>query len=251
VVTVVGRSWTVIADPRSALRARATDHSLTTNVVNLRTEVPVAVTRAYRGEPAEQRLARRRQVLLDAALDCLHVEGIAGVSVRSVCARARLTPRYFYESFADLDELLVAAVDAVADEVADHALDALGAAPPALADRVRAAVDAGFGVLATDPRKATAVLVAASGYGPLRERRHKVVTEFADLVIDGLPELNRLGLAQRRAARAQALFVMGGTADVIEAVLAGRLRMSRSALVDRLTAMWVAVLGGTDRPADR
>jgi hypothetical protein len=37
---------------------------------------------------------------------------------------------------------------------------------------------------------------------------------------------------------------MGGAADVIEAVLAGRLRMSRRQLVDRLTAMWLAVLSG-------
>jgi hypothetical protein len=38
---------------------------------------------------------------------------------------------------------------------------------------------------------------------------------------------------------------MGGAADVIEAVLAERLLMSRIELVDRLTSMWVAVLSGT------
>ena len=54
--------------------------------------------------------------LVETALDCLHVDGLAGISVRAICARARLTPRYFYESFADLDELLVATVDSVTDE---------------------------------------------------------------------------------------------------------------------------------------
>ncbi len=200
------------------------------------------MTRAYRGVPAETRRAQRRELLVETALDCLHEDGLAGVSVRAVCARSRLTPRYFYESFADLDELLVAAVDSVVDEIAERGLAAVRVAPPELRAQVRSAIDAGYGVVATDARKATAVLVAASGYGPLRERRHKIVTDYADLIIDSLRVLNGLGLTGRRTARAKALFVMGGAADVIEAVLAGRLRMARRTLVDELTAMWVAVL---------
>jgi AcrR family transcriptional regulator len=206
----------------------------------------MAVSRAYRGIPADERRAQRRQALIETALDCMHTDGIAGVSVRSVCARARLTARYFYESFDDLDQLLLASVDSVIDEVADRALAALAAAPPEVGKQVRAAIDAGYGVVATDPRKASALLVAASGHGPLRARRHKLVTDYADLIIDGLPMLNGLGLPGRRTARAMALFLMGGAADVIEAVLAGRLRMSRKELVDQLTAMWLAVLNAIE-----
>lgn len=202
----------------------------------------MGANRAYRGVSADERRAQRRGLLVETALDCLHQDGLAGISVRAVCARARLTPRYFYESFDGLDELLVAAVDSVVDEVAEHAIAALAAAPPDLATQVRAAIDAGYGVVAVDARKATALLVAASGYGPLRERRHKVVTDYADLIIDSLPLLNRLGLAERRTARAMALFLVGGAADVIEAVLSGRLRLSRTQLVDQLAAMWLDVL---------
>jgi AcrR family transcriptional regulator len=207
-------------------------------------EGAVTASRAYRGVAADVRRAQRRQLLIDTALDCLHEDGIAAISVRSVCARARLTPRYFYESFDTLDVLLLAAVDSVVDEVAETSLAALTAASPDLAAQVRAAIDAGYGVVATDARKASALLVAASGHGPLRERRHKLVTDYADLIIDGLPVLNGLGLAERRSARAMALFLMGGAADVIEAVLAGRLRLTRKQLVAQLTAMWLSVLAG-------
>jgi AcrR family transcriptional regulator len=207
----------------------------------------VTVTRAYRGVSAEERRGERRRRLIETALDCLHEDGLAGVSVRSVCARARLTPRYFYESFADLDALLVAAVDAVCDEVAAAALAALDAAPADLPAQVRAAIDAGYRVVVSDRRKATALLVAASGHGALRERRHAVITRFADLVIDRLPVLTSVGVAERRRARATALFVMGGATEVIEAVLSGRLRLGRAAVVDQLTAMWLAVLPGTVR----
>lgn len=203
----------------------------------------MAATRPYRGRSADERRDQRRRELIDAATDALLADGLAGVSVRSVCARARLTPRYFYESFADLDELLVAAVDTVTEVVAVTAVAALRAAPrDDSAAQVRAAVTAGYGVVADDPRLANLLLVAAAGHGPLRERRHKLVTELADVVIDTLPMLHGLGLAQRRDARATALFLMGGSADVIEAVLAGRLRMSRSRVVDHLTAMWLGAL---------
>jgi hypothetical protein len=78
----------------------------------------------------------------------------------------------------------------------------------------------------------------------LRERRHQVITRFADLVIDRLPVLTSFGVTERKQARATALFLMGGATEVIEAVLAGRLRISRVALVDQLTGMWLAVLRG-------
>jgi AcrR family transcriptional regulator len=204
----------------------------------------VTASRAYRGVPADERRAQRRQLLIESALDCLRDDGLAAISVRSVCAQAQLTARYFYESFDGLDVLLLAAVDSVIDEVAERALAALTAAPAELATQVRAAIDAGYGVVATDARKASALLVAASGHGPLRERRHKLVTDYADLIIDGLPLLSGLGLAERRTARAMALFLMGGAADVIEAVLSGRLQLSRKQLVDQLTTMWLGVLAG-------
>lgn len=200
-------------------------------------------TRAYRGVSADDRRELRRTTLLETALDCLHDDGLSGVSVRSICARARLTPRYFYESFADLDALLVAAVDAVVDEVAVAALAGVAAAGGDTEAQVRAAVDAGYGVVVTDPRKANAFLVAAAGHGPLRERRHRVVTDFADLIMDNLSVLTALDPGQRREARATALFLMGGAAEVIEATLSGRLRMSRAALVDHLTRLWLGALG--------
>src|SRR3954454_10127210 len=112
-------------------------------------------TRAYRGVPAEERRDQRRRRLIETALECLHADGLAGVSVRSVCARARLTPRYFYESFDGLDGLLVASIDSVFDEIADRSLAALAAAPDDLSAQVRAAIDAGYAVVATDARKAS------------------------------------------------------------------------------------------------
>ena len=199
--------------------------------------------RIYRGVGRDERVRQRREALVDAALDALHTDGLGGVSVRSICAAAQLTPRYFYESFADLDGLLVGVVDAVAEEVAQAAVRALGGAGTELAGQVRAAIYAGYGVVADDRRKATALLVAASGSGPLRDRRTEITVRYADIALAALPPLRAQTAAQRREARATALFLMGGAAELIVAVLSGRLRLSRTAVVDRLTAMWLALLG--------
>jgi AcrR family transcriptional regulator len=198
--------------------------------------------RPYRGVAPEQRRDRRRQALLETGLDCLAADGLSGVSVRSICAGARLTPRYFYESFADLDALLVAVVDSVAAEVAQCALAAIAIAADDLTAQVRAAVDAGYGVLAGDRRKANALLVAGAGHGPLRDRRQDIVMDYAELALVNLPPLTKLTATDRRQARATALFLVGGAAELIGAVLGGSLRLSRARVVDQLTGLWVAVL---------
>lgn len=199
--------------------------------------------RPYRGVAFEQRREQRREALIETGLDCLAEDGLSGVSVRSVCARARLTPRYFYENFADLDGLLVAVVDAVAAEVAARSLAAIAQAPDDLEAQVRAAVDAGYGVVADDRRKADALLVAAAGHGPLQDRRREIVLQYADLALANLPALGGARTAaDRRQAKATALFLMGGAAELIAAALSGTVRLSRARVVDHLTALWVAAL---------
>ena len=198
------------------------------------------MSRPYRGVAQADRIAERRDALIETGLDCLHDDGLSGVSVRSICTRARLTPRYFYESFADLDAMLLAIVDSVAAEVAERGVEAMTSAPASPAAQVRAAIDAGYGVVATDRRKATALLVAAAGHGPLAERRARIVADYAQLMLANLAPLG--GLRDRRQATATALFLMGGSAEVITAVLAGRLRLSRARVVDLLTAMWLTTL---------
>lgn len=184
----------------------------------------------------------RRSALVDAALDCLHEGGLGAVGVRAVCARAQLTQRYFYENFADLDELLLAAMDASSTLVVERTLAAIGAAGPRTEDQVRAAVATGFGAVTDDPRAASMFLAAAAGQGSLRDRRHEIVAHYADLLLTSLAALNAAGPADRLGARATALFLMGGTVELIESVLSGRLRMSRDRVVDLLSSMWLGSL---------
>lgn len=195
------------------------------------------MTGTYRGLPAHVRREQRRQLLIEAGLDGLHEDGLVGVSVRSICARSRLTPRYFYESFADLDALLVAIIDSIADEITAATLVAIGD-QDTLRDKVQAAIAAACRVVFDDRRKATAVLSSASGHDPLRERRHDHIVGFADTAVLALPSWS--GSAEE--IRATALFLVGGAVEMIEAVLSGLLPLTPEALVAQLAAIWLATL---------
>ena len=64
--------------------------------------------RSFRGVSAEQRQAERYEKLIEAGLQSFGTHGFYRVTVREICAEAKLTERYFYESFKNHEELLVA-----------------------------------------------------------------------------------------------------------------------------------------------
>lgn len=67
-------------------------------------EIPA---RLYGGESREDRHVRRREQFLDAALELIGTEGYRAASVRALCRQAKLTDRYFYESFATVEDVLI------------------------------------------------------------------------------------------------------------------------------------------------
>src|SRR3954454_7049906 len=97
-------------------------------------------TRPYRGVPARDRTAARRDQLLSAGLELLGSEGYSGTTVRGVCREAGLTPRYFYESFEDLEALLLAVFDELISETTRGVLEAVEAAPRDAHEKSRAAI---------------------------------------------------------------------------------------------------------------
>ena len=95
---------------------------------------------AWRGTTADERAGQRRRQLLDAAHGLLGTEGAAGVTVRAVTRSAGLSPRFFYESFADRDALVIAAWEEQYDEVAALVAVAVGEADESFRQRIRAAL---------------------------------------------------------------------------------------------------------------
>src|SRR6201988_5481549 len=76
-------------------------------------------TRQYGGHSAEERQLARRERLIEAAIRVYGEVGYRNATVKAVCEAAELTERYFYESFANSEALLIAAFDVVSPRLID------------------------------------------------------------------------------------------------------------------------------------
>jgi AcrR family transcriptional regulator len=140
--------------------------------------------RPYGGVSAEERVAERRERLLEAALEEFGSHGVLSTGVKDVCRRAGLTDRYFYESFADRGELFTAVFDRATGHLFEVAVNALGEAPATVEAQARAVIEAYIRALADDPRVARIVFVDAPSAGPEVELHMRTtMRRFADLVV--------------------------------------------------------------------
>lgn len=193
--------------------------------------------RNYRGQSPEERQSRRRAALVEAALDAV-ADPAVEVSVRAVCAKAGLTPRYFYESFGSLDELLVAVVGQIGDEVFAAGTAAVNeVADAALLVQCRAAFIGSYAVLAADPRRARAMLVLASGHDVLQERRRQMIIDFTEGMLALLGEIYDISRIDPIHARTVTLFAVAGTFELVLASLTESLTISEERLADEVATL--------------
>lgn len=200
-----------------------------------------ARTRRYGGKTGDQRRRERRRALVDAALDIWREQGWAAVTMRGVCAQARLTDRYFYESFANRDELLVAAWD----EIRDETLGMLGRTVLDHADRppleqLRAALRAIVPLVRDDPARAQILFGDHAGSAVLEQRRRQTVQQATDLLI----ELARPYLREDRDEldfRVNVLLGIGGFVETMLAWRSGVIEASADTLVRHLAGVGEAL----------
>jgi len=85
-------------------------------------------------------MAERRRKLIDAAIQLYGTQGYHNTTVRGVCAAAHLTERYFYESFASSEELLLTVFDLVVERQFTRIEAAIAATEPTPDAMMRAAL---------------------------------------------------------------------------------------------------------------
>jgi AcrR family transcriptional regulator len=120
-------------------------------------------SRTYRGIPQDQRRAQRRGQLVAAGIAVYGERGYRHATVKAVCEAAGLTERYFYESFANSEELLIACFHSVTFAVMEQITDAARAAGDNRVARARAMLHTYFAALQREPRSARVFLVEIRG----------------------------------------------------------------------------------------
>lgn len=204
-------------------------------------------TRSWRGVSAEERLAQRRILLVEAGVEVIGTRGWADTKVKDVVRAAGLTERSFYQVFADRDALLVA----VFEQIHDETLAAILAAVDASADAdvrvmARAAIAAGLAVLTDDPRKGRIVMIESVKNEALHEfRQEKFNAVVVMLSLLGQQHFTEVDPVD---AELSAHMVVGAETELVTAYLAGRLQVSRDRLIDHLTELHLAAVSISSVP---
>lgn len=196
--------------------------------------------RTWGGRSLADRRAERRERLLAAAYDLLGTRGAAAVTVRGVCRAARLTERYFYESFADRAELLVAVHAHVAEEARAALAAAVAAAPPEPVARANAAVEAFVELLQDDPRRGRVLLTEVFADEVLTRVGVASIPRFAALLVEQIHVAYGADGPDELDAQLTSVALVGALAHLFVAWLDGTLEVSRERLARHVVGLLLA-----------
>jgi AcrR family transcriptional regulator len=191
------------------------------------------------------RAAVRRERLIEIGFELLGEKGAAGTTVREVCVRARLNPRYFYESFADLDALLVAVYDGLVAETLALALAAVAAAPDDQVAKTRGALATGIRHMTADPRRIRILFVESFASAALVQRRARATALAAETMVAQAASFHGIAAEDPRL-QASGHFLAGGLAELLVAWQNGSLPCGVDELIEHATAL-VAGTGSAAR----
>ena len=184
----------------------------------------------WAGVPLSDRRIERRALLIGAAFELFGDEGESAVSVRSVCRRSALNSRYFYESFADTDELLGSVYDEVAAGLNAEVEAAISATEGNDIERSRAGIRAVLGFSSADPRRGR-VLFTEARANPVLAARREIAQELLRQMV--LSERAQAHPGEKPVATAvAAAMYTGAMAELAQQWLAGNLGDDLDAVVD-------------------
>ena len=199
-----------------------------------------APVRSYGGKSAEERAEDRRLRLVEATITVLAEHGGA-TTMTAICAEAGLTERYFYESFAHRDDALLAALDAVCEEIAARALATLEASSGTPEERVQAMMTWFVDWVGRERDRGLVAVVQASATPRLRARRHELLGTFADLVALESTRLYGEHAWPPDRARLQGLVYIAGFAELLAAWLLDELDLTADELATTATDLFLAL----------
>lgn len=139
--------------------------------------------RRYRGVSEEVRRSERRQRFIEAGLDVFAERGYHSSTVRSICANAGLTERYFYESFSNSEDLLTAVYQYTVTRLRESTLTTFSTPSVSADAMIEAALNSFLTSIYNDPRLARILFVEVLGVSARIDALYRqAVEEFAALL---------------------------------------------------------------------
>ncbi len=192
----------------------------------------------HRGLTAEQRREQRRQQLIEAALDTIAEHGVSNLRVRAISASAGLNDRYFYESFRDCHELLIATFDDQFARALTGIMAAVANSPHELRPRARAVLEFAFAFLDEDPRRSR-LLIELQTAEALSCRRHEVIDVLTQVMVGQVRALLGDAAGNDDNVTLTALTVVGGLLELTTQWYRRQINVGRDQLIEFMTALAV------------
>jgi AcrR family transcriptional regulator len=188
--------------------------------------------RRYAGESLADRQARRKQQFMHAGLELFGTQGYRKTTVRMLCQTADLTDRYFYESFAHTEDLLVAVYQAqmaaVAQDMNLAVAAHLGEGTQAV---VQAALRAVFAQVAK-PCVGRIILLEILGVSATVDALYmRTFNGFADAVVTLARHLHPTMALSDEEARVVGLAIIGAVTQSATYWMLGHYKESQETLV--------------------
>jgi AcrR family transcriptional regulator len=182
---------------------------------------PPGGQRVYGGLSPEERVARRREQFLDAAVEVFGTVGWAGSTVADVCRAAKLSPRFFYDEFPSREVLFLATTDRIATQVEQVVRDSLATGEGDVQTQARHVLTTLAEHFIADPRTVRVALMESLATPEFREQRRLLLASFVELAarlmrpLRSDPEVTH---DRERHDRLSAGLLVGG---VVEVLIAG------------------------------
>ena len=193
--------------------------------------------RDYNGKTAAERIAQRRERLIDAGVELFGERGYAATSIRAVLRQSGLRDRYFGESFADLDSLLAAVYSRLIDEEISGCAAAIDKTNGG-SEGARAMIDTITRSFEKNPGKARIKSREILSGGPVaREQRHAGLRRLAQLVADLLPPSRALNSGD---ALLLGLGIVAAADEFLMTWMDGAEGLTRDRVVDTVTLLFDA-----------
>lgn len=164
-------------------------------------------TRQFKGLALEERKQIRKQKLIEAGLQAYGTHGFFSVTVKDVCKEAKLTERYFYESFKRSEELFQAVYLQLIEDLQQNIVLAVTQHLPHQEQMIEAGLTTLLTILRDDPRIARILFIDAI---LVHELHGKTILESMSLFDRTIFNFLNLLFPNQLQNKSQATFIASG-----------------------------------------
>ena len=189
--------------------------------------------RQFKGLSLTERKLARREKLIEAGIETYGTQGFFSVTVKDVCNEAKLTERYFYESFKKSEDLFQTIFLKQIETLQQNVMQAVMQASPDPVNMIDAGLGALLCTLKNDPRLARIIYIDAMLVQELHnqatihetmQRFDRMIQAFVMLMMPHLPhseqEVSLIATGLNGYVTQIAIrWVMGGFKQSLEEVL--------------------------------